>query len=82
VVVDGVTGFLVPFKPDKVTGFPVDGDGFARDLARAIAELMDNPHLCQRMGAQGRRRVEEMFAWEAIAGQTVKLYQDLLARRK
>jgi starch synthase len=82
VVVDGVTGFLVPFKPDKVTGFPVNGDGFARDLARAIAELMDNPHLCQRMGAQGRRRVEEMFAWEAIAGQTVKLYQDLLARRK
>jgi starch synthase len=82
VVVDGVTGFLVTFKPDKVTGFPVDGDEFARDLAGAIADLMENPHLCQRMGTQGRRRVEEKFAWEAIAGQTVTLYQDLLARRK
>src|ERR1017187_4214104 len=40
VVVDDVTGYLVPFAPDPVTGFPVDGDKFSRDLARRIAELM------------------------------------------
>ena len=81
VVVDGVTGFLVPFKPDTVTGFPVDGDGFARGLAGALTELMANPKLCQRMGAEGRQRVEETFAWEAIAAQTVKLYRELVERK-
>jgi starch synthase len=78
VVVDGVTGYLVPFEPDRVTGFPVDPNRFARDLARPIAELMKNPVLCKRMGEAGRRRVEETFAWEAIAAQTVELYRRLV----
>ena len=77
VVVDGATGFLVPFEADSVTGFPVDGDRFSRDLARRIAELMANPELCKRFGQAGRQRVEETFAWEAIAGQTVELYRSL-----
>jgi glycosyltransferase involved in cell wall biosynthesis len=29
------------------------------------------------MGEAGRKRVEETFAWEAIAAQTVKLYREL-----
>jgi starch synthase len=80
VVVDGVTGYLVPFKADKVTGFPVDGDRFARNLAAGIAELMANPKICKRMGEEGRQRVEEMFAWDAIAAQTVKLYRSLVGK--
>jgi starch synthase len=80
VVVDGVTGYLVPFKPDKVTGFPVDPDKFSRGLAGCLAELMVNPVLCKRMGAAGRLRVEETFAWEAIARQTVDLYEGLAKR--
>ena len=79
VVVDGVTGFLVPFAADPVTGFPVDGDRFSRDLAARITELMADPGLCKRFGAAGRKRVEETFAWEAIAAQTVELYRGLLA---
>jgi alpha-maltose-1-phosphate synthase len=78
VVVDGVTGYLVPFEADGVTGFPVDGDKFSRDLARKIAGLMADPAMCARMGAAGRKRVEETFAWEAIAGQTVELYRGLV----
>lgn len=81
VVVDGVTGYLVPFKADKVTGFPVDGDRFARNLAAGIAELMANPKICKRMGEEGRQRVEEMFAWDAIAAQTVKLYRGLVGKQ-
>jgi starch synthase len=81
VVVDGVTGYLVPFKADKVTGFPVDGDKFARNLAAGIAELMANPKICKRMGEEGRQRVEEMFAWDAIAAQTVKLYRGLVGKQ-
>jgi len=80
VVVDEVTGYLVPFKADKVTGFPMDGDRFARDLAGNIAELMENPVICKRMGDAGRRRVEETFAWEAIAKQTVELYRELVKK--
>ena len=80
VVVDGVTGCLVPFAPDPVTGFPVDGDKFARDLAKQIAELMADPALCARFGAAGRKRVEETFAWEAIAAQTVELYRSLVKK--
>jgi starch synthase len=78
VVVDGETGYLVPFEADAVTGFPVDGDKFSRDLAAGIAELMADPALCAKFGAAGRRRVEETFAWEAIAKQTVELYRSLL----
>jgi starch synthase len=78
VVVDGETGYLVAFEPDVVTGFPVDGDKFSRDLAERIAELMGNPELCRKFGRAGRRRVEETFAWEAIAKQTVELYRGLV----
>ena len=81
VVVDGVTGRLVTFDSDPVTGFPLDAGRFARDLAARIAELMANPSLCARMGAAGRKRVEETFAWEAIAAQTVELYRGLLKQR-
>jgi starch synthase len=78
VVVDGVTGWLVPFDADPVTGFPLDAGRFARDLAERIAGLMADPSLCARMGAAGRKRVEETFAWEAIAVQTVELYRGLI----
>jgi starch synthase len=80
VVVDGETGYLVPFKADPVTGFPVDGDKFARDLARSIAELMADPERCEQFGQAGRKRVEETFAWEAIAAQTVGLYRTLMKK--
>jgi alpha-maltose-1-phosphate synthase len=80
VVVDGVTGFLVPFAADPVTGFPVDGDKFARDLAARLAELMADPARCKAMGEAGRKRVEETFAWETIAEQTVELYRGLVER--
>ncbi len=36
VVVDGETGYLVPFEPDATTGFPTDPERFARDLAARL----------------------------------------------
>jgi alpha-maltose-1-phosphate synthase len=71
VVVDGETGYLVPFEPDVVTGLPVHGGQFASDLARRIAKLMADPARCKKFGQAGRKRVAETFAWEAIAAQTV-----------
>ncbi len=78
VVVEGETGWLVPFDPDDVTGFPVDGVQFAKDLAARLTEMLADPEMCKRFGVAGRKRVEEIFAWEAIAKQTAELYRGLV----
>lgn len=82
VVVDNETGYLVPFEPDPVTGFPVHPDKFARDLAAKLSDLLAHPKKCRRFGEAGRRRVEEKFAWSAIADQTIALYRQLIASRQ
>lgn len=80
VVADGETGYLVPFEQDPVTGFPLNPDKFARDLAAKISELLRDPEKCKRFGAAGRKRVEEKFSWSLIADQTIALYQSLIDR--
>ncbi len=65
VVVDGVTGLLVP--PDQ-----------PRQLAAAIRRLLNERGLREQFRAQGRKRVEELFSWQAIAQRTVTLYEDVL----
>ena len=78
VVVDGETGYLVPFDQDPVTRFPSNPEKFSRDLAARITELMDDPEKARKMGVAGRRRVEEKFAWSAIADQTIALYRRMI----
>jgi starch synthase len=82
VVVDGETGYLVPFAHDPTTGFPSQPDQFARDLAGKIEELMADPEKCARFGNAGRKRVEDVFSWEAIATQTIDLYTSLINQKK
>jgi len=82
VVVDGETGYLVPFEQDSITGFPSDSATFARDLAGPINRLLQDPEKCRRFGDAGRRRVEEVFSWTAIAKQTIQLYERLVEERK
>ncbi len=82
VVVDSETGYLVPFEPDKVTGFPVDPDTFAQDLAGRITILLQDPERCRHYGDAGRKRVEDIFSWTAIAHQTIDLYRKLVEKRK
>jgi starch synthase len=80
VVVDGETGYLVPFDSDPITNFPRDPEAFARDLGSRINQLLQDPEKCRRFGDAGRRRVEETFSWTAIAHQTIDLYTELIAR--
>ena len=82
VVVDGETGFLVPFAQDSATGFAAEPEQFARDLGAKVSELLGDPERCKRFGEAGRRRVEETFSWTAIAEQTIALYEDLIAKRR
>jgi glycosyltransferase involved in cell wall biosynthesis len=61
----GVTGLLVP---------PRD----ARELAGAIASLLENPDLARTLGEAARRRVAERFSLDLMVRQTERLYQMLL----
>lgn len=81
VVVDGETGYLVPFEQHPVTGFPTHPDNFARALAGRISELLSDPEKCRQFGEAGRKRAEEKFSWASIADQTIQLYRELIAAR-
>ncbi|MGB9739992.1 MAG: glycogen synthase [Chloroflexus aggregans] len=78
VVVPEETGLLVDpnLKPGSFD--PADPTAFSADLAAAINRLLADPTLREQFGKAGRRRVEQVFSWEAIAQQTVALYRSLL----
>lgn len=82
VVVEGETGHLVPFDQDPVTSFPRNPEKFARDLAARIVELLADETKCKRFGDAGRKRVEDVFSWSAIAHQTIELYTRLVEERR
>ncbi len=65
IVVDGVTGLLFPY-------------GDAATLSERIARLLERPEEMARMGAAGRRRVEEHFTIDRYMEKTQKVYLELL----
>jgi starch synthase len=82
VVVEGETGHLVPFTADPVTTFPENPEQFSRDLAARITELLADTARAKAMGEAGRKRVEDRFSWTAIAAQTIKMYEELIAAKR
>ncbi len=64
---DGVCARLVP---------PGDADA----LTRVVGELLDSPDQLARLGSAGRRRAVEVFSWESVAAQTVRVYEQAIAR--
>jgi starch synthase len=80
VVVDGITGLLVPFDPrDDGTREPRDPDAFAAAIAERVNALLADPARAAAMGRAGRQRAVERFAWPAIARETADLYGRLAA---
>ncbi|MFE1645237.1 glycogen synthase [Microbacterium sp. P01] len=78
VVVDGVTGRLVPIEQvQDGTGTPIDPDAYVADLARVIAEVVSDPERARTYGEAGRRRAAEDFSWAAIADTTAALYAEV-----
>lgn len=61
-VVDGVTGMLVPSEN-------------VASLREALGESISNAPLRQQMGEASRRRVEEMFTWDGTARQYALLLE-------
>ncbi len=80
VIVDGETGRLVPIdQATDGTGTPLDPDRFVADLAAALTEVVTDRETAARYGVAGRARAEAVFDWDAIGGQTVEIYERLLA---
>ena len=60
VVVDGVTGRLVPIEQvQDGTGTPVDPDRYVDDLARVLTEVVSDPARAAEYGRAGRERATE-----------------------
>lgn len=67
IVVDGVTGLLVP-----------PGDPAA--LAEAVTRLLRDPELASALGRAGRARVERELRVDTMVARTEALYDELLGR--
>ena len=64
-VIDGKTGFLVPFRDIK-------------SLAEKILFLHERPDICKEMGKRGRERIEKEFSLKVIMRQMEELYTEIL----
>ncbi|GAA2015509.1 glycogen synthase [Microbacterium ulmi] len=80
VVVDGVTGRLVPIEQvQDGTGTPIDPERFVDDLARILTEVVSDPAKAAEYGAAGRARAASDFSWQKIADATAALYAEVAA---
>jgi starch synthase len=78
VVVDGVTGRLVPIEQvQDGTGTPIDPERYVGDLARILTEVVSDPERARQYGAAGRERAANDFSWQRIAEQTAALYDEV-----
>ncbi|MFZ5801308.1 MAG: glycosyltransferase, partial [Candidatus Omnitrophota bacterium] len=65
IVVDGVTGFLVP-------------PGNPQAIAEKIEYLLEHPDVAQEMGKAGRKRVEERFNIKETVRKIEKVYEEII----
>jgi len=47
-------------------------------IADAVNRLLNDSRMANRLGENGRRRVEEKFSWDYIAAQTKTMYESLV----
>ncbi|MDR0538098.1 MAG: glycosyltransferase family 4 protein [Tannerellaceae bacterium] len=65
VVVNNETGIIVPKKNVDAT-------------AEAIQQFIDNPKLRDKMGKEGRKRVEKLYNWDDNVEQMMVIYRTIL----
>ena len=76
VVASSVGGIKEVVIPEE-TGILVE-PGDSGQISRAVNRLLQDRDLAEKMGKNGRRRVEAHFSWEMIAEQTRKMYQSIV----
>lgn len=47
------------------------------EIKEAIIKLRDNPELCKKLGANGRKAYEQTYSWEIMERRLITLYQEL-----
>jgi starch synthase len=77
VVVDGVTGTLVPYDPDQA-GDPAFVAAFEADFAARVNEITRDPAKAKEFGLAGRRRCIDEFSWAKIARETIAVYEEAI----
>jgi alpha-maltose-1-phosphate synthase len=73
VVDDGATGILAHYDATAP-------EAFEAALAAGINRLVADPALAASMGGAGRERAERDFGWDAIARETLSIYEAVGAR--
>ena len=71
VVVDGETGLLVPYDA-------AEPRAFEHAFADAVNTIAADPQRARAMGVAGRARAVSDFGWDAIADQTIAVYEAAL----
>ena len=71
VVVGGQTGLLVPYDA-------AEPRAFEHAFADAVNDLATDPARASAMGIAGRARAVSDFGWDAIADQTIAVYDAAL----
>ena len=74
VVMDGETGYLVPYDPAQA-GDAAFVEAFEADLAAQINSLTRDPDKARAFGLAGRQRCIDEFSWAKIAAETVDVYR-------
>ena len=72
VVVDGETGLLVPYDA-------AEPRAFEHAFADAVNTIATDPTRARAMGVAGRARAVSDFGWDAIADQTIAVYEAALS---
>jgi glycosyltransferase involved in cell wall biosynthesis len=80
-----------PIVASRVGALPevLGADGVCAEFVRpadvaeftsALGQLLDSPEKRRRLGDAGRRRALEVYSWESVAAQTVRVYERAIAR--
>jgi len=78
-VIGGRIPAVTEVVTDGETGLLVDPNSGA-ELERALETLLTDGELAARIGAAGRRQLEERFTWRRVVARTEAVYEALLDR--
>jgi glycosyltransferase involved in cell wall biosynthesis len=68
IIIDGKTGFLVPYKGSK-------------EIAEKVIFLLDHPETAKEFGEKGRERIKDNFSQERLADSHKFLYNSLIRKK-
>jgi len=69
----------VPYDPAQADD-PAFVASFEENFAEAVNSLTRDPDKAKAFGRAGRERCIAEFSWDAIADQTIKVYQQAIER--